>query len=73
VFTTDRQTRTTDQYFLDSADQIHFFLEAKARGDDGKLKQVYRTLDVKDCHPMVIFRAPMHRIAAPDLCIGYLM
>lgn len=40
VFTTNRQTRTTDQYFLDSADKIHFFLESKAVGDDGQLRQV---------------------------------
>mmetsp|Transcript_10794 Transcript_10794/g.26927 ORF Transcript_10794/g.26927 Transcript_10794/m.26927 type:complete len:363 (-) Transcript_10794:88-1176(-) len=42
VFVTDEGQQLTNQgssdYFLDSADRIHFFLEKDAAGDDGKLK-----------------------------------
>ncbi len=37
VFTTDEQTRTTDDYFLGSGDTIRCFFEAEALGLDGKL------------------------------------
>lgn len=37
VFTTDEQTRTTDDYFLGSGDTIRCFFEAEAFGSDGKL------------------------------------
>jgi len=42
VFTTDEKQQLKNQgssdYFLDSADRIHFFLEKGAAGEDGKLK-----------------------------------
>jgi phytanoyl-CoA hydroxylase len=37
IFTTDEQARRTDDYFLDSGDQIRFFFEEDAWGDDGRL------------------------------------
>lgn len=37
VFTTDEQTRTTDDYFLGSGDTIRCFFEAEAFDRDGKL------------------------------------
>ncbi len=37
IFTTDEQARKTDDYFLDSGDQIRFFFEEGAWGDDGRL------------------------------------
>ena len=37
VFTTDEQTRSTDDYFLGSGDTIRCFFEAEAFGLDGKL------------------------------------
>src|SRR6185436_4191099 len=37
VFTTDEQTRTTDDYFLGSGDTIRFFFEAEALDRDGRL------------------------------------
>lgn len=39
VFTTDEQARRTDDYFLDSAERIHFFFEEEAFDDRGALRQ----------------------------------
>eukprot|EP00283_Hemiselmis_rufescens_P021427 CAMPEP_0173455736 /NCGR_PEP_ID=MMETSP1357-20121228/54791_1 /TAXON_ID=77926 /ORGANISM="Hemiselmis rufescens, Strain PCC563" /LENGTH=281 /DNA_ID=CAMNT_0014422895 /DNA_START=6 /DNA_END=848 /DNA_ORIENTATION=+ len=37
VFTTKQEMRQTDEYFLESSDKIHFFLEEKALAEDGSL------------------------------------
>jgi phytanoyl-CoA hydroxylase len=39
IFTTHEQTRTSDEYFLSSGDQVRFFFEEDAFGPDGSLKQ----------------------------------
>ena len=39
VFTTHEQTRTSDDYFLDSGDKVRFFFEEDAFLPDGSLKQ----------------------------------
>jgi phytanoyl-CoA hydroxylase len=39
VFTTHEQTRTSDDYFLDSGDKVRFFFEEDAFAPDGSLKQ----------------------------------
>ncbi|MCU6435685.1 phytanoyl-CoA dioxygenase family protein [Undibacterium sp. Jales W-56] len=39
IFTTQEQEKSTDDYFLQSADKVHCFFEEEAFGADGELKQ----------------------------------
>ncbi|TDO97250.1 phytanoyl-CoA dioxygenase family protein [Marinomonas balearica] len=39
IFTTKEQSRQTDNYFLESAENISYFFEEEAFDDDGELKQ----------------------------------
>lgn len=39
IFSTKNQRATTDEYFFNSAENVSFFFEEKAFGDDGSLKQ----------------------------------
>ncbi|GAC1528151.1 MAG: Dot/Icm type IV secretion system effector LegD1 [Collimonas sp.] len=39
IFTTQDQEKSTDDYFLQSADKVHCFFEEEAFGADGELKQ----------------------------------
>ncbi len=39
IFSTNEQTRTSDDYFLESGDCVRFFFEERAFADDGSLRQ----------------------------------
>ncbi len=52
IFTTREQTRTSDEYFLGSGDQLRFFFEENAFGPDGRLRQDKRLSINKIGHAM---------------------
>ena len=59
VFTTHEQTRTSDDYFLDSGDKVRFFFEEDAFAADGSLKQAKEhVVEVE------------HQVAAPVAGVG---
>src|SRR6266851_6197081 len=54
IFSTHEQTRSSDDYFLESGDKIRFFFEEDAFLPDGSLKQSKERSINKVGHAMVI-------------------
>ena len=77
IFSTAEQTRTSDDYFLTSGDQVRFFFEPDAFGDDGELVQAQALSINKIAHAMhdldEVFDAFSHSAALAEVAadIGF--
>lgn len=57
VFQTSEQTRTSDDYFLESGDRISYFFEKDAFGADGEFKRdIFHSLKKWDMRCMTLIR-----------------
>ena len=77
IFTTNEQTRHSDEYFLSSGDKTRFFFEEEAFGEDGELRQAKALSINKLGHAMhdldPVFDGFSHTPALAELCtdLGY--
>lgn len=77
IFSTREQTRTSDDYFLNSGDQIRFFFEEEAFDDEGRLRQSKERSINKIGHALHDLDAVFNRFSRTEKlralvsCLGY--
>ncbi|KAH8504599.1 hypothetical protein H0E87_012007 [Populus deltoides] len=73
VFSTKNQRKVTDDYFYQSAENISFFFEEKAFGDDGSLKQPKQLSINKVGHALHELDPVFKGFSSSEKCSGLLL
>ena len=73
IFSTHEQTRTSDEYFLESGDRVRFFFEENAFNPDGILRQSKEQSINKIGHALHVRSASVSERRRSPLSLGILV